>query len=84
MPCTIQARLDFPAYMRPENMSMSSRMILQCVLDEIGTVVDLNQGMGRVTAYPETAGKGKMGLLPIMNSVKGASLQISDSPRQQM
>jgi len=33
-------------------------MILQYVLDEIGAVVDLDQGTGRVTGYPETGGKG--------------------------
>jgi len=39
----------------------NSRMILQYVLDEIGAVVDLDQGTGRVTGYPETGGKGPMG-----------------------
>ena len=69
MPCSVQARLDYPAYVCPKNMFMNNRMILQYILDEIGAMVDLNQGMGRVIGYPETGGKGS--LLPIVDSVKG-------------
>jgi hypothetical protein len=43
MPCSIQARLDCPAYMRHEDMFMNSKRILQYVLDKIGAVADLNQ-----------------------------------------
>jgi hypothetical protein len=72
MPCSVQARLDDHAYMRPKNIFVNIRMIMQYVPDEIGVVVGLNQGMGQVSAYPETGGKGKMGLQPNVDSVKGS------------